>query len=64
MRLWIIGNGFDLFHGLHTRYLDYKAYLCQKNPCICECANCVKRPEVLPRVATMKHQHIAFLCRE
>ena len=25
MRLWIIGNGFDLFHGLHTRYLDYKA---------------------------------------
>lgn len=49
MRLWVIGNGFDLFHGLHTRYLDYKAYLCQKNPCICECANCVKRLEVLPR---------------
>ena len=49
MRFWIIGNGFDLFHGLHTRYLDYKAYLCHKNPCMCGCANCVKKPGVLPR---------------
>ena len=29
MRLWIIGNGFDLYHGLRTKYLDYKAYLCE-----------------------------------
>lgn len=29
MRLWIIGNGFDLYHGLKTKYLDYKAYLCE-----------------------------------
>lgn len=29
MRLWIIGNGFDLYHGLKTGYLDYKSFLCQ-----------------------------------
>lgn len=45
MRLWVIGNGFDLFHGLHTRYLDYKAYICQHNPCRRD--HCVKKPEEL-----------------
>lgn len=33
MRLWIIGNGFDLYHGLKTKYADYKAYLCQQYAC-------------------------------
>lgn len=27
MTLYILGNGFDLAHGLKTRYLDYKAYI-------------------------------------
>ena len=47
VRLWIIGNGFDLFHGLHTRYLDYKAYICQHDPH--RRGHCVKKPEDLPR---------------
>lgn len=29
MRLWIIGNGFDLHHELKTKYLHYKAHLCE-----------------------------------
>ena len=37
MRLWIIGNGFDLYHGLKTKYSDYKAYLCQHHTCKKEC---------------------------
>ncbi len=58
MRLWIIGNGFDLHHGLKTRYEDYKAFLCHRHACelakeqrksqsqkSCEtvCGNCCKR---------------------
>lgn len=33
-RLIVIGNGFDLAHGLHTRYSDFMEYLCLygKNP--------------------------------
>ena len=31
MRLWIIGNGFDLYHGLKTRYADYREYLCRQH---------------------------------
>ena len=27
MNLIIVGNGFDLFHGLQTRYIDFKHYL-------------------------------------
>lgn len=27
-RLIIIGNGFDLAHGLHTKYSDFMEYLC------------------------------------
>ena len=27
MRLFIIGNGFDIFHGLHTKYSDYRNFL-------------------------------------
>ncbi|MGH1205381.1 bacteriophage abortive infection AbiH family protein [Bacillus paranthracis] len=27
MNLFIIGNGFDLGHGLHTRYWDFRSYL-------------------------------------
>lgn len=49
MRLWIVGNGFDLFHGLHTRYQDYKAYLCQKSSCTCQCKKCMKKADSLPR---------------
>ena len=30
-KLYIIGNGFDIHHGLKTRYKDYKAYLKQKD---------------------------------
>lgn len=33
MKLWIIGNGFDLYHGLKTRYADYKAFLCHRYAC-------------------------------
>ena len=33
MKLWIIGNGFDLYHGLKTRYADYKAFLCRRHAC-------------------------------
>lgn len=31
-RLFIIGNGFDIAHGLHTHYADFKAFLQQKYP--------------------------------
>ena len=31
MKLWIIDNGFDLYHGLKTRYEDYRAYLCRQH---------------------------------
>lgn len=48
MRLWIIGNGFDLHHGLHTRYLDYKAYLCQQNN-TCASKYCQIQPNKLPQ---------------
>ena len=27
-RLVVIGNGFDLAHGLHTKYSDFMKYLC------------------------------------
>lgn len=47
MRLWIIGNGFDLYHGLKTSYADYKAYLCQQNTCKSEHGRV--RLEELPR---------------
>ena len=33
MKLWIIGNGFDLHHGLKTSYSDYKAFLCHRHRC-------------------------------
>ena len=33
MKLWIIGNGFDLYHGLKTSYADYKAFLCWSHAC-------------------------------
>ena len=32
MNLFIIGNGFDLFHGLPTRYTDFVAFLQDKYP--------------------------------
>ena len=31
-KLYIIGNGFDLHHGLPTSYADYKKFLQNKNP--------------------------------
>lgn len=34
MKLYIIGNGFDLHHGLKTGYLDYKKYLEKNNPAL------------------------------
>ena len=46
MRLWIIGNGFDLYHGLKTRYMDYKAFLCRQNTC--RRKNAEINPEYLP----------------
>lgn len=30
--LYILGNGFDLYHGLPTRYEDYKRFLSDKHP--------------------------------
>lgn len=27
MNLYICGNGFDLYHGLKTKYSDYKTFL-------------------------------------
>lgn len=30
--LWIIGNGFDLAHGLRTKYNDFKEFLDEYNP--------------------------------
>lgn len=30
--LYIIGNGFDLQHGLHTSYGDYRCFLCENYP--------------------------------
>ena len=47
MRLWIIGNGFDLYHGLKSSYPDYKAYLCQHNTC--RSKNCEIPVDKLPR---------------
>ena len=47
MRLWIIGNGFDLYHGLKTSYLDYKAYVCQHRTC--KSKNREIPPKFLPR---------------
>ena len=29
-RLWILGNGFDLSHGLNTSYEDFRKYLIAK----------------------------------
>lgn len=34
MRLYIIGNGFDLNHGLPTSYWNYRDYLLQANPAL------------------------------
>lgn len=47
MRLWIIGNGFDLYHGLKTRYLDYKAFLC-RNSDTCVSKHCQKPMDECP----------------
>ena len=30
--LYIIGNGFDLYHGAESRYQDFRTYLCRKRP--------------------------------
>ncbi len=32
MRLYIIGNGFDRNHDLHTSYWDYRSFLLRENP--------------------------------
>lgn len=32
MKLYIIGNGFDLHHGLKTRYSDFHQYVSENNP--------------------------------
>lgn len=32
MKLYIVGNGFDLNHGRKTSYWDYRKYLCEKYP--------------------------------
>lgn len=31
--LYVIGNGFDLHHGLNTNYIDYRNYLEQNGEC-------------------------------
>ena len=35
-KLYIIGNGFDLHHGLKSRYWDFRAYLVDKNNALVE----------------------------
>jgi hypothetical protein len=35
-RLYIIGNGFDLHHGIKSRYWDFRVYLYKKNPDLVE----------------------------
>lgn len=32
MKLYIIGNGFDVFHGLPTRYSDFRSYIISLYP--------------------------------
>ena len=32
MKLYIVGNGFDLNHGRKTSYWDYRNYLSEKYP--------------------------------
>jgi len=34
MKLYVIGNGFDLHHKLHTEYSDYKSFLKEKHPSV------------------------------
>ena len=34
MKLYLIGNGFDLHHGLETSYYHYKKYLLSKSKSI------------------------------
>ena len=44
MKLFILGNGFDLHHGLQTRYSDFRDYLKEYHPdefelidsCLCD----------------------------
>lgn len=31
-KLYIIGNGFDLHHGLPTKYSDFRCFVCKNNP--------------------------------
>lgn len=51
MKLWIIGNGFDLHHGLKTSYDDYKAFLCHRHRCKNEGKCCkLQSSEVLEAV--------------
>jgi len=38
-RLIIIGNGFDLYHSLPTKYLDFKNYVVEKNPTLFNALN-------------------------
>ena len=36
MRLFILGNGFDLFHGLPTRYADFMLFMRRRYPQVVE----------------------------
>lgn len=42
MTLYIIGNGFDLHHGLQTSYRDYRNYLIKNKPNIAKDFECSK----------------------
>ena len=51
-RLVVIGNGFDLAHGLHTKYSDFMKYLCSYE----------KKPEIIHDgfIRLMIAQDLAF----
>lgn len=60
-RLIIIGNGFDLAHGLHTKYSDFMEYLCsyEKEPEII-CDRFVRLDSISPRDQEKHHFYEAI----
>lgn len=50
MRLFIIGNGFDLHHGLKTSYRDYALFLQTRYPDVMDNAM-FKAPHILMAIA-------------
>lgn len=47
-KLFIIGNGFDISHGLPTRYCDFQTYLKKEYPEASEDIFTVPEPFIMP----------------